>query len=77
MIFDTHAHYDDPAFDEDREELLGGGLAAGGVGTVVNIGTDLKTLNQTIELTQRYPYIYGALGIHPDCVDGLNEARAW
>ena len=73
MIFDTHAHYDDPAFDEDRDELLGGGLAAGGVGTVVNIGTDLKTLNQTIELTQRYPYIYGALGIHPDCVDGLTE----
>ena len=56
MIFDTHAHYDDEAFDGDREELLSG-LAAGGIGTVVNVGADMESTKTTIELTKRYPFI--------------------
>ena len=54
MIFDTHAHYDDEAFDGDREELLSG-LAAGGIGTVVNVGADMESTKTTIALTEKYP----------------------
>ena len=57
MIFDTHAHYDDEAFDGDREELLSG-LAAGGIGTVVNVGADMASTKTTIALTEKYPFIY-------------------
>ncbi len=72
MIFDSHAHYDDEAFDEDREELLCG-LAAAGVGTVVNVGASLEGVRRTVELTEKYPFIYGAAGVHPDEVGALNE----
>ena len=64
MIFDTHAHYDDEAFDEDREALLSG-LTKRGIGTVVNVGADMESTKTTIELTKRYPFIYGAAGVHP------------
>ena len=57
MIFDTHAHYDDEAFDGDREELLSG-LAAGGIGTVVNVGADMESTKTTIALTEKYPFVY-------------------
>ena len=56
MIFDTHAHYDDEAFDGDREELLSG-LAAGGIGTVVNVGADMESTKTTIALTEKYPFV--------------------
>ena len=72
MIFDTHAHYDDSAFDEDREVLLAS-LQSQGVGTVVNSGASLDGCRRTIELTEQYPFIYGALGVHPDEVGELNE----
>ena len=58
MIFDTHAHYDDEAFDGDREELLSG-LAAGGIGTVVNVGADMASTKTTIALTEKYPFKIG------------------
>ena len=72
MIFDTHAHYDDDAFDDDREELLSS-LKSAGVGTVVNSGASLDGCRRTIELTEKYPFIYGTLGVHPDEVGELNE----
>ena len=72
MIFDSHAHYDAEAFDKDREELLGG-LADAGVGTVVNVGASLEGVRRTVELTEKYPFIYGAAGVHPDEVGALNE----
>ena len=72
MIFDSHAHYDDAAFDEDREELLNG-LADAGVGTVVNVGASLEGVRRTVELTEAYPFVYGAAGVHPDEVGALNE----
>ena len=74
MIFDTHAHYDDEAFDGDREELLSG-LAAGGIGTVVNVGADMESTKTTIELTKRYPFIYGAAGVHPSSTAELDEEK--
>ncbi|MBR5509766.1 MAG: TatD family hydrolase [Lachnospiraceae bacterium] len=74
MIFDSHAHYDDHAFDEDREQILES-LNTRGVGKVVNIGASLKGVQRTIELAQKYPFVYGAVGIHPDFVGDLNEER--
>ncbi len=72
MIFDTHAHYDDSAFDEDREELLGG-MNDHGIGTIVTIGADMKTSAATVRLTERYSFIYGAVGVHPSETTGLTE----
>lgn len=74
MIFDSHAHYDDDAFDEDRESLLAD-LPEQGVGAVVNVGASLASCRRTVELARKYPYIYGAVGVHPDHVGELNEER--
>ncbi len=71
-IFDTHAHYDDEAFDEDREELLTS-LPQRGIGKVVNIGASLDSCKKTVELMQKYDYIYGAIGVHPGETAELNE----
>lgn len=72
MIFDTHAHYDDDAFDEDREELLSS-MQENGVGKIVNIGASLNSCKQTIELMQKYDFVYGAIGVHPNEVEELSE----
>lgn len=72
-IFDTHAHYDDRRFDEDREDLLGRGLKEGGIEYVTNIAADMASVQTTDELTKRYDYIYGALGIHPEGIETLKE----
>lgn len=74
MIFDTHAHYDDDWFDGDRERLLGS-MADAGVGRIVNIGSDWKSLAATKALTERYDFVYGAYGIHPDEIGDLSEER--
>lgn len=76
-IFDTHAHYDDEAFDEDREELLAQ-LPQQGIAKVVNIGASLDSCKRTIELMERYDYIYGAIGVHPsDTAELTEENFAW
>lgn len=72
MIFDTHAHYDDEAFDLDREELLTS-LAAAGIGAVVNIGASLSTTANSVELAKKYPWIYATAGVHPHDVDELTD----
>lgn len=72
MIFDTHAHYDSEAFDEDRESLLSG-LQEQGIGAVVNIGASIQTTKNTLELTEKYPFIYGAVGVHPNETGELND----
>lgn len=72
MIFDTHAHYDDSAFDSDRDELLRG-MAENGIGTIVNIGANIKTSAATVALTERYPFLYGAVGVHPSETDAMTE----
>ena len=71
-IFDTHAHYDDMAFDEDRDDLLAG-LPENGIARVVNVGASLASCERTIELMNRYDYIYGAIGIHPSETAELND----
>lgn len=72
MIFESHAHYDDEVFDEDRESLLAS-LQEKGIGTVINVGASLAGCRATVELTRRYPFVYGAIGIHPSEVGELNE----
>lgn len=71
-IFDTHAHYDDDAFDEDRERLLER-LPAEGIARVVNVGASLDSCRKTIELTEKYDFIYSAIGVHPSETAELNE----
>ncbi len=74
MIFDTHAHYDDEQFDEDREALLSS-MQEGGVGTIVNVAADLQSWDAISRLVKTYPFVYGAAGIHPDYVGELSEAH--
>lgn len=69
-IFDTHAHYDDVKFDENRDDLLSS-MNASGVSYICNVGFDLKSSQTSIELADKYGFIYSAVGIHPECVDNL------
>lgn len=73
LIFDTHAHYDDDAFDGDREKLLES-LEENGIEAVVNVGASLKSCKTTLELAEKYNFVYGALGIHPSDTAELKEA---
>ncbi len=72
MIIDTHAHYDSSAFDDDRESVLEG-LKDSGIEYVVNVGASISTSRSTLELAEKYPFIYAALGVHPDDTGELNE----
>lgn len=72
MIFETHAHYDDDAFAEDRNELLLH-MEEGGIGTIVNIGADIESCKGTLRLCEEYSFVYGALGVHPSGVGELNQ----
>lgn len=64
MIFETHAHYDDEAFDGDRDSLLTS-MAQHGIGTIINVGASLRGVEDTVRLTEKYPFVYGAVGVHP------------
>ena len=72
MIIETHAHYDDEAFDADREELLRE-LPENGIGRVINVGASMQTTRNSIALAEKYPFIYAAVGVHPDDVAELDE----
>ena len=74
MIFDTHAHYDDKAFDEDREEMLAS-LPENGIGNVVNVCASIRSLRRIIPLTEKYPHVWGAAGVHPDYAEEMTEER--
>lgn len=65
MIFETHAHYDDQAFDDDRDEILST-LTEHGIEAVVNICASVRSLDETAALIEKYPNVYGTVGIHPD-----------
>ena len=79
MIFDTHAHYDDEAFEGDRDQLLSS-MKDGGVGCIVNVCASVGGFGGTLELMEAYPFVYGAVGVHPDDAgimtqDTLDEIR--
>ena len=72
MLFDTHAHMDDHAFDADREELLAG-LPGQGLTLVMNPGCSLESSRNAVVLANQYDYIYAAVGSHPDVADEVHE----
>lgn len=72
MIFETHAHYDDERFNEDRDlliqELLGGKIC-----NIINVGAALKGVADSIALAEKYEQVYAAAGVHPSEISDLNE----
>ena len=72
MLFDTHAHLDDRAFDADRAELLSA-LPSQGLALVMNPGCSLASSRNADALSREYDYIYAAVGSHPDAADEVNE----
>ena len=74
MIFESHAHYDSHLFDEDRVELLNS-MQEKGVGTIVNVCADWDSVTEVVEMAQNYPFMYAAVGLHPDEVGELNDER--
>ena len=64
MIFETHAHYNDEAFQEDREAVFAQ-FPEKRIGRAVNIASDLDSIDECLELAEKYPFMYCALGIHP------------
>lgn len=73
MIFDTHSHYDDKVFDEDRDALLRS-LRTNGVERVVNVGADMVSSRTALALAEQYDFVYCALGVHPSETGSLMEA---
>ena len=77
MIFETHAHYDDEAFDTDRDSLLAS-MAENGIGTIVNATASKRTVEQSLALAEKYPFIYTTIGVHPsDCAEMDEEELKW
>ncbi len=74
MIFDTHAHYDDEAFDEDREDILSS-LKANNISYVTNIGASMASSRRSLDLAKKYNFIFAAIGVHPNEVEELDEAK--
>ena len=72
MLFDTHAHLNDPAFDEDRDELICG-LGEKGIDFVMNVGCCLESSRDCIAMAEKYPFIYASVGSHPDSAGEVCE----
>lgn len=73
LIFDSHAHYNDKAFDEDREELLSG-LLDNGVGSVVEVSAEFENIPAVLKLACRHEFMYAAVGVHPTEVYNLSDS---
>lgn len=73
MYFESHAHYDDERFDGDRDTLLAS-FPAEGIETVVNASSDIKSSKASIALSEKYPFFYAAVGVHPHEVENITEA---
>lgn len=71
-IFESHAHYEDEAFNEDREALLAS-LPENGIEYVINVGSTMETCHKTVELVSKYDFMYGALGVHPSEISGVTD----
>ncbi len=76
MFFDTHAHLDDKAFDEDRAELIAS-FSEVGVTRVLNASCSLSSSYETVSLCKKYDFIYGAVGIHPDAAESVTESTLY
>lgn len=77
MIFETHAHYDDERFTEDRDQLLSA-MPEKGIKRIINVGASIETTETTLALAEQYDFVYAAVGVHPSDISGLNEETfAW
>lgn len=77
MIFETHAHYDDEKFDNDRDLLIQE-LLSGKICNIINVGASIQSTKTSIALAEKYEAVYAAAGVHPSDIDGLNEETfAW
>lgn len=74
MIIDTHAHYDDEQFDADRSVLLHS-MQDHGIEKIVNASATIASWDKVIELTKKYPVVYGMIGVHPDEVGELDDEK--
>jgi len=72
MIYETHTHFDDKAFDTDRDEAIKLAMEAG-VSRFVNIGASMESSRTSVELANKYPAFYAAVGVHPEDTAGLTE----
>jgi len=72
MFFESHAHYDDPRYDADREELLAS-FQENGVDAVINVGSDIPSSKASVRLAENYGFIYAAVGVHPHETGALKE----
>ena len=72
MIFETHAHYEDKAFDNDREELMKM-LVDNGIERVVNVGSSMDTCRKILKMIEEYSFMYAAIGVHPSDTGNLTE----
>lgn len=73
MLFDTHAHYDDERFDEDRDTLLAS-MPENNVGLILNPGCDVESSRKAVSYANKYPFVYAAVGIHPENIEDGWEA---
>ncbi len=73
-IFESHAHYDSEQFDEDRHELLMS-MPEHGIGTIINSGANWDSVTEVVKMAAKYPFMYAAVGMHPDEVGDLNDER--
>ncbi len=74
MIFETHAHYDDEAFNEDRQQLLDS-MKEAGIGNIVNIGANMASSRASVELAHKYDFIYATVGVHPSDTEELDDDK--
>lgn len=70
-IFESHAHFDDERYNEDRDELIAS-LPQKGIEAVVNIGADMKGSRATMQYVDKYPFVYGAVGVHPEYANDVD-----
>lgn len=75
MFIDTHSHYDDEAFDEDRSTLLST-FKENKIDKVITIGCDVESSMASIELSKKYDFMYAAVGFHPNCADRFDNNAA-
>ncbi len=76
IIVDTHAHYDDEAFDDDRDIFLSS-MKENGIGLIVNIGSSMSSTRAAFELTKKYDFVYGVAGVHPNETAELEDENLY
>lgn len=73
-MIDSHAHYDDEAFDQDRDALFGE-MKKNQIEKIINVGANIEGSRASIELSEKYPFVYAAIGVHPSDVEECNEEK--